>query len=381
MEVYFLDRYKLEVTESEIKNEMSYKDTKVLKYSIKYPQFTCSKYQYFVERLNQYYRYKAYTLARGCENKLYKSAVKLYLDSISKEFLFHEYEFVSGYSITYNENCALSLYVDQYQYEGGANGSSYRWSDNWNIQEGKEIKLNELFPNNNDFKAYIEDEIKSNIEIDIKNGKGNYFDGYISLVSKYFNPKDFYVTKAAVVLYYQEITIAPHSSGFPEFEFPYHNSQAIKPECCKKIKDTEPVGINPYDIRSGLLMAATDYVGVFTPEDAVEVWATGLKERSAALQYTVMTLKRKKAYAHMLENNTPNWVTGVSSPWIESYTISNKETLANGGFLFDLKFDTATSDGFWGSYRANIIVVNENDFWRIADIKADKELNIYTGEY
>ena len=42
--------------------------------------------------------------------------------------------------------------------------------------------------------------------------------------------------------------------------------------------------INKYEIRSRLLMEAMDYVGVCDPEKAVDVWAGGLMQRSAAMQ-------------------------------------------------------------------------------------------------
>ncbi len=55
-----------------------------------------------------------------------------------------------------------------------------------------------------------------------------------------------------------------------------------------------PGQVDPYRTRSELLMDATSYTGVFSPEQAAIVWLMGLEGRSAALQYTVMTEKLKE---------------------------------------------------------------------------------------
>ena len=69
-------------------------------------------------------------------------------------------------------------------------------------------------------------------------------------------------------------------------------------------------------IKVQLLMDAMDEVGVCRPEQAVDVWARGLMERSAAMQYAVMTDSLREKYVKSLAKNAPNWVTGLSSPWV-----------------------------------------------------------------
>lgn len=135
--------------------------------------------------------------------------------------------------------------------------------------------------------------------------------------------------------------------------------------------------VNPYQTRSELLMSATNYVGIFTPEQAATVWATGLINRSAAMQYVVMTESLKEIYARQLGDS--NWVTGESSPWISSYEITKSEypndTHAEVGIVFE-----ALSAGVpYKDYNAKLWLVKENDFWRIEKIQTDKDLNIFTG--
>ena len=141
------------------------------------------------------------------------------------------------------------------------------------------------------------------------------------------------------------------------------------------------VQINPYKIRSELLMEATNYTGVCSPKKAALVWAEGLKLRNAAIQYTVMTKALKSIYAKQLETSTSqgNWVTGMSSPWIESYTILSKIKISYFEVKVIMNFHAATSAGLFDSYKATLSILKEDPFWRISKIDMDKDLYVYTG--
>ncbi|MDP4152762.1 MAG: hypothetical protein Q8865_04870 [Bacillota bacterium] len=136
--------------------------------------------------------------------------------------------------------------------------------------------------------------------------------------------------------------------------------------------------VDKYEVRSRLLMDAMDYVGVCKPEDAATVWATGLMHRSAAMQYSVMAKKLRDEYAKQLEKNNPNWVTGVSSPWVDSFKIVDIKN-EGGDYLIRLLISTKTSAGSAGDYNAMLTVSKEGDFWRITRLAMDKELSVYTG--
>ncbi|OQB25529.1 MAG: hypothetical protein BWY11_00289 [Firmicutes bacterium ADurb.Bin182] len=133
------------------------------------------------------------------------------------------------------------------------------------------------------------------------------------------------------------------------------------------------------EIRSALLIEAMDGVGVCNPYDAPNIWAKGLKKRNAAMQYSVLSNKLKNPYKKQLEKTFPNWVTGVSSPWVEDVTIAGAEKPAENEYVFDLKVYTMTSAGPAGEYDARLTVSLEDGFWRISDIDMDKELEVYTG--
>lgn len=133
------------------------------------------------------------------------------------------------------------------------------------------------------------------------------------------------------------------------------------------------------EVRCSLLMEATDSIGACGPEEAARVWAEGLKRRSAALQYCVMTKAMKDAYARQLAKTFPNWVTGVSSPWVEGYEIIEAKSAGGQGYPYRMLFSTATSSGPAGCYEALLAVVREGGYWRVSKVEADGELDVYTG--
>ena len=131
--------------------------------------------------------------------------------------------------------------------------------------------------------------------------------------------------------------------------------------------------------RIRLLEQAMAHVGVCSPEDAVDVWVQGLMERSAAMQYAVMSPALKVQYAKALKKTAPNWVTGVSSPWVSGYTVIEVDENSQQMKLFSLSVTTQTSTGTSGTYLAVLALEPHGAFWRIGGICTDEELLIYTG--
>jgi len=139
------------------------------------------------------------------------------------------------------------------------------------------------------------------------------------------------------------------------------------------------LSVNKYEIQSKLLIEAMDNIGVCNPEDATKIWSNGLKIRSAAIQYSVMTSKLKTQYKADVDKNFPNWVTGTSSPWVDSYKITEFIEESDNTYTFHVTFTTKTSTGTVGDYKAILTIVKQQNFWRISNISMDKELYTYTG--
>jgi len=103
------------------------------------------------------------------------------------------------------------------------------------------------------------------------------------------------------------------------------------------------------------------------PYAALNAWAEGVKTRNGALQYAVMSPKLKDLnYDGFVELG---WVTGVSSPWVESYEIVEKYRLNDDTYRYLVKF-TYTDSTMSYYYEIKYVTVNNfNGGWLISDIE------------
>jgi hypothetical protein len=227
VEVINMAQYSVQVKNHELSADMYYKNTLVLKYNINYPWFEEESFSGPLLKINQQYTAKAIAYQQFCEMSLYRSSVKEYEYSVKNGFPVRVFEAVVNYTVTYNEDCTLSLYFDQYEFTGGAHGNTIRRSDTWNVQDAHRIPLEEICPT---YKLYIISIISGEIAAQIKSGSGFYFDDYEKNAAQNFSPENFYLKPSGIVVYFQQYEIAPYSSGIPEFFIPYSRS-VIKPEC------------------------------------------------------------------------------------------------------------------------------------------------------
>ena len=219
-----------------LKEEMYYKNTMILSYKIEYPSFYNPKYQMSLNRINQYYNAKALSYRKYVKGIMYKTAVEQYEYSVANGFPIRPFEAIVVYIVTYNQDCAISLYSDRYEYMAGAHGNTTRISDTWNIQAGRRIHLSRLFAPSVDFVDYIVTEVNNQIAEEIKSGNDVYYENYEKDVRSKFNPNQFYLTEEGVVIYYQQYDIAPYSTGIPQFTIPYSDGVVLKPRCKRALE-------------------------------------------------------------------------------------------------------------------------------------------------
>jgi len=137
--------------------------------------------------------------------------------------------------------------------------------------------------------------------------------------------------------------------------------------------------VDNFKVRSELLMEAMKYVGVCSPEEAVDVWVEGLIKRNAAIQYSVMNDTVRAEYVKHLEKSAPNWVTGMSSPWVSGYEVVNSDSPDENTRVVKITVHTETSTGPAGNYTAVLTVAREDVFWRLSKLALDEALYPYTG--
>lgn len=139
---------------------------------------------------------------------------------------------------------------------------------------------------------------------------------------------------------------------------------------------TRSVSINKPDLASlqsqvNLLQKA---LAPTTPREAIEKWATGVKERNGALQYTMLSPKLKEQRLYSYESC--RWVTGTSSPWVERYEIVKETQTGDGVWEYEVKFELATSTGPAGSGLHKIVVKQYEQNWYISQIDGESGFSI-----
>lgn len=201
------------------KNTMFFNNIKVFKYNIQYPSFESDCNKKAAESINEFYLSLAKKKEYYCKAVLYPQAVEAARYIQGNNPSFNYYEFHMSYTITLNEGCIVSLYMQEYTFMGGAY-AVVRTSDTWNFMTGKRMLLRDLYGDNPLFKDEILKEIEYQISQLLKTSPQSFFDDYPKLLRNTFNLNSFYLTPDGIVIYFQQYDIAPYVAGFPEFLLP-----------------------------------------------------------------------------------------------------------------------------------------------------------------
>lgn len=207
--------------------KLYYRSVLVLSYFICYPHFSASMHKSALQRLNAFYHTRSQAEELYATNQFYRQAVRSYRESKQQGLPFHPYEMTSEYMVTYNKDCAVSLYTDRYEFTGGAHGTTERRSETWNLNNGNQISLGRLFMGAPKYPAVL----KSHIKRQIGANSAAYFDDYAALVEKSFRPQNYYLTDDALAIYFQQYDIAPYATGIPTFLIPYSELNIKLPQC------------------------------------------------------------------------------------------------------------------------------------------------------
>lgn len=104
------------------------------------------------------------------------------------------------------------------------------------------------------------------------------------------------------------------------------------------------------------------------PEETALLWAKAVKMRNGALQYALFTPKLKQKHKQALEQS--HWVTGISSPWVESYKIISQKENKDKTIEVTVELALATSTGSAGKEVAKLTLVQEGEQWFIKELKS-----------
>ncbi|MCI2106585.1 MAG: DUF3298 and DUF4163 domain-containing protein [Intestinimonas sp.] len=213
------------VKKNVIHHDLTHNGETLLTYKIEYPEFSASRFQACLLKLNRYYKSRALEFQQYCETALFSMAVEQYHAAMEHHFPVRTFEAMQVYEVTDQRACVLSVYFDRYEYTGGAHGNTIRTSQTWNLQTCGSYKLKQLVHCPPNYKTYL----LTKIEAQIQNNPELYFENYEELIAEAFDKDHFYCMPGGIVVYYQQYDIAPYASGIRGFLIPYGGC-VINPE-------------------------------------------------------------------------------------------------------------------------------------------------------
>lgn len=133
------------------------------------------------------------------------------------------------YAVQYNQNGLLSITTEDYQYAGGAHGSTVQSSYTFDLATGKALTLADLMNSSSGYAAYINRQIRA--EIDRRVAAGNLYEFEQGKFTDIGANPDYYLSNDGVVLYFQQYEYFPYAAGIQEFTIPYADlTTMLKPE-------------------------------------------------------------------------------------------------------------------------------------------------------
>lgn len=205
----------------EINSKYKYNDIEMMTLHIKYPIININDNQSAEEKINNQIDIQVENYLGYARRILYDQAINRYKDSLKNNFPFLGYEVFIEYVITYNDNCFLSLYSSNYEFKGGAHGTTRRISNTWEICTGENIYLYNFFEPNTNYTRILIQEIIQQAEKNLIENQLIYFEDYRELITTLFNPNNFYMSPNGITIYYHQYDIGPYSTGIVEFTIPY----------------------------------------------------------------------------------------------------------------------------------------------------------------
>lgn len=89
-----------------------------------------------------------------------------------------------------------------------------------------------------------------------------------------------------------------------------------------------------------------------TPKQAVELWILGIKNRSGALQYALLSPTLQKLTKKKFEERY--WGTGQSSPWVDNFGTTKVEKINDEKVKFTVTYDLISSYKNFGTGQKEI---------------------------
>lgn len=205
-----------------IKNMRIISDSDELKITIQFPQIFGLRDKSVQDGINAVLR----AAAQGAENEGLINAYELekirqegYMGSPNKCETYFEYK------LTYNQNGLLGIVLLNYQYAGGAHGTTLQSSHIFDLNTGKQLKLGDLMRSGSDYVSYINSVVREEIDQRIGAGILNEIEG--SAFETISRDQGFYLSNNGLYIYFQQYEHFPYAAGIQEFPIAYSDLSSM----------------------------------------------------------------------------------------------------------------------------------------------------------
>lgn len=217
------------IVPQERNQDFTYENTLVLSMTNSYPRVLLPDGGAVETLINSRIGLQVDELVKYASTTLYNEAIASYQYAQQEGFPFNPYGAGLFYQVTFNQDCFLSMYRDQYQYTGGAHPNTVRYSDTWDLRTGMVVPLSSFFPSEPHYQQVLLAMILKQAD-KIMAENPIYFDDYRQLIVQRFDPASYYLSPCGLVIYYQQYDIAPYSTGIVEFTIPF-TALKRRPSC------------------------------------------------------------------------------------------------------------------------------------------------------
>lgn len=135
------------------------------------------------------------------------------------------------YQVKYNRSGLFSIVFQNYQFAGGAHGSTVQTSYTFDLSTGKQLQLVDLFKADAGYVGIISDQVYAQLK---ERGLLTALYGQFESIRP---DHSFYLTDDGIAVYYQQYEIMPYAAGIQEFTTDYEqlNELLTTPELYKPV--------------------------------------------------------------------------------------------------------------------------------------------------
>lgn len=120
----------------------------------------------------------------------------------------------------------------------------------------------------------------------------------------------------------------------------------------------------------GFAEEALGYFKIDSADEAIRLWAEGIKAGNGVLQYAVMDTKLQQEFKKYLEvRKNITWDTRKDNEVIESYEIIDHTEVSEKIKIYNIRFIYTNDEGIVKEVYNTLTVIEENNRWMISSIR------------